>query len=103
MKTISKAHLTANLKFEDECARAGGKIPTPYIIAADVVKEVEMIVVVFSDKSIGALGFDALRKSHVEPNLDKVSIIDYGLTLKLGDYEIDSEVFKPNIVPVFEE
>ena len=93
MNTLSKAQLTANLKLEDECTRVGSKAPSPYIVAADVVKELELIVVVFSDKSIGTLDFDHLHKSKVEPDFNKVRVVDYGLTLALGDYEIDSEMF----------
>lgn len=101
MKTLSKTQLAANLKHEDECARVGGKTPSTYIVAADVVKELELILVVFSDKSIGTLDFTKLRKSNVEPDLDKVQVIDHGLTLALGDYEIGSEVFLLNVTPIF--
>ncbi len=92
MKTLSKEQLAANLSFVDDCLRVGGKSPPPYIVAADAVPEIDVVVVVFSDKTVASMDYAwFVENPMAKPDFSNLEIIDQGLTLKMGDYEVGAD------------
>ena len=100
MKTLPKDMFDANISYVDDCLRLGGKMPPPYIVAADVVREVDIVVVVFSDKTVASLDFAwVVENPMAAPNFDLLEIIDHGLTLKMGEYEVGADTLLSRELP----
>lgn len=91
MITISESEQASNVAFFDECVRVGSRVPGPYIMAADLVKDLSLVVVVFSDSRVVAMPTTNFAATNVAPEFDKMSVIDHGLTLKLGEYEAGAD------------
>ena len=94
MKTLDKVQLQETLDYIDECIKHGG---TPgslsrLIIAADAVPELEVMVILFADKTAVVKDFDWFEPNALyKPNFNIVSVLDNGQTLQLGTYEVGSD------------
>lgn len=97
MKTLDKRQLQETLDYIDECIKHGGKPGSlsRLIIAADVVPELEVVVVLFADRSAKVYDYAwFLPNPTAKPDFTEVSVIDNGQTLRLGDYEVGTDVMR---------
>lgn len=94
MKTLAKAQLDENLAFIDECISVGARTPPTFILAADAVQEAGVVVVVLSDRTVTSMDFTEFASNPTAaPDFLDLEIIDHGLTLRLGSYEVDVDTF----------
>ncbi len=94
MKILAKDQLDENIAFVDECISLGAHTPPTFILAADVVPEVGVVVVVFSDRTVASMEFSEFTPNPTAtPDFSDLEIIDHGLTLRLGSYEVDVGTF----------